>query len=452
MSQLYASMFYHSELSQIFSDQSLLAYMLEAEVALAKAQAELGLIPESAAACITQVAAQGVSQIFKLEALAEAASLAGNIAIPMVKQFTTAVQHVDAEASRYVHWGATSQDIIDTASVLQARAALQLIEDLLQQCQQVALAKAVQYRDQVMIGRSWLQQALPITLGYKFARCGNALGRDLSRLQQAKDRILTVQLGGAVGSLASLGDQGSKVVAGFAQQLQLNSPSCTWHGERDRMVEFASLLALITGNLGKMARDWSLLMQTEIAEVYEPTASGRGGSSTMPHKRNPVAAAIVLAAANRVPALMASVYQSMLQEHERALGGWHAEWLSIPEIAQLCGASLARSLEVFTGLEVNPQAMQRNLESTQGLIMAESLMMALAPKFGRLNAHHMVEAACQQAVEQQQHLLSIVQEIVPIKASFSPQQLQQIFQPEAYLGNIQAQIDAVLAEAQGDAP
>lgn len=449
MSQLYASLFYQPDVTAIFSDHALLGYMVQAEVALAKAQAQVNVIPASAAMIIEQVGQNAVVQI-DMDALATATGLAGNIAIPFVKQFTALVKQHDEDASRYVHWGATSQDIIDTATILQCRDALALIEQQVQQAYQLSLKQAQQYRDQVMIGRTWLQQALPITLGHKFARWAGAFKRDLDRLHAMKERVLTAQLGGAAGSLASLQDQGSAVVQAFAAQLNLTVPACTWHGERDRMVEIASTLALIVGNVGKMAKDWSLLMQTEIAEVFEPAAKGRGGSSTMPHKRNPVAAASILAAANRVPALMASVYQSMVQEHERALGAWHAEWLAIPEIFQLCAGALERSSEVLEHMQVNADAMQRNLECTNGLIMAEAVMMALAPKLGRLNAHHLVEQACQQAVAQQQHLKIVLADMEQVRVHFNDQALDELFNPASYLGNIQAQIDAVLHAQQGE--
>ena len=449
MSQLYASLFYQPDVTAIFSDHALLGYMVQAEVALAKAQAQVNVIPASAAMVIEQVGQNAVAQI-DMDALATATGLAGNIAIPFVKQLTALVKQQNEDASRYVHWGATSQDIIDTATILQCRDALVLIEQQVQQAYQVSLKQAQQYRDQVMIGRTWLQQALPITLGHKFARWAGAFKRDLDRLHAMKERVLTAQLGGAAGSLASLQDQGSAVVQAFAAQLNLTVPACTWHGERDRMVEIASTLALIVGNVGKMAKDWSLLMQTEIAEVFEPAAKGRGGSSTMPHKRNPVAAASILAAANRVPALMASVYQSMVQEHERALGAWHAEWLAIPEIFQLCAGALERSSEVLEHMQVNADAMQRNLECTHGLIMAEAVMMALAPKLGRLNAHHLVEQACQQAVVQHQHLKTVLSNMEQVNVHFNDQALDDLFNPASYLGNIQAQIDAVLHAAQGE--
>jgi len=447
MSQLYASLFYQEEVTEIFSDQSLISYMIQAEVALAKAQAQVGVIPQSAADSIEAIAQTALAEI-DFSALATATGLAGNIAIPFVKQLTAIVKQHDEDAARYVHWGATSQDILDTACILQCRDALQWVECSVQQNYQTALAQAQVYRDQVMIGRTWLQQALPITLGHKFARWASAFKRDLDRIQAMKARVLAVQLGGAVGSLASLLDQGSAVVEAFAQQLQLSAPSCTWHGERDRIVEIASVLGMIVGNTGKMARDWSLMMQTEIAEVFEPTAKGRGGSSTMPHKRNPVAAASVLAAANRVPVLMASLYQSMVQEHERSLGAWHAEWLALPEIFQLCAGALSRTLDVLQGMEVNTENMQRNLDCTQGLIMAEAVMMALAPKMGRLNAHHLVEAACKTAVAEQKHLKEVIAELDDIKNNFSTAEISAIFKPESYLGNIQAQIDAVLQEAR----
>ncbi|MDC4336407.1 3-carboxy-cis,cis-muconate cycloisomerase [Acinetobacter baumannii] len=449
MSQLYTSLFYQKDVTDIFSDSSLVTYMIQVEVALAQAQAQVGVIPQNAANTIAQVAEHALDK-FDFSALAVATGLAGNIAIPFVKQLTAIVKDIDEDASRYVHWGATSQDILDTACILQCRDALNIIEAQLQQCYSTALEQAKQYRHQVMIGRTWLQQALPITLGHKLARWASAFKRDLERIQAMKSRVLTAQLGGAVGSLASLQDQGSLVVSAFAKQLNLTVPTSTWHGERDRIVEIASVLGIMVGNTGKMARDWSLMMQTEIAELFEPTAKGRGGSSTMPHKRNPVAAASVLAAANRVPALMSSIYQSMVQEHERSLGAWHAEWLAVPEIFQLCAGALSRTGEVLQGFEVNAKHMQQNLECTNGLIMAEAVMMALAPKIGRLNAHHLVEAACKTAVAQNQHLFDVVSQLDEVKGQFSQEEIRNIFKPENYLGNIQQQIDAVLKEAQGE--
>lgn len=452
MSQLYASLFYQNDVNIIFSDEALVKYMLRAEVALAQAQAEVGVIPLIAAETIQRVAEQEIHSIINFDHLAQSSGLAGNIAIPFVKQFTAAVKKINEDASRYVHWGATSQDIIDTAFMLQAQDALQLIEMQLIQAIQATKKLTIQYRDQVMIGRTWLQQGLPLTFGHKTARWLSSLDRDLKRVQQLQQHVLTAQLGGAVGTLASLTEYGSAVVSTYAQKLGLNTPVCTWHGERDRVAEIAHVLATITGNLGKMARDWSLMMQTEIAEVFEPSGAGRGGSSTMPHKRNPVAAASILAAANRVPALMSSIYQSLVQEHERSLGAWHAEWLALPELFQLTAGSLSRAIDVFTGLEVDSENMFRNLECTQGLIMAEALMMSLAPQMGRLNAHHLVEAACKQAVAEQRHLLDVVQNNPEILAIFDLDQLRQIFNPQHYLGNTQAQIDAVLESVQGSTP
>ncbi|WP_179997662.1 3-carboxy-cis,cis-muconate cycloisomerase [Acinetobacter sp. YH12239] len=452
MSQLYASLFYQNDVNIIFSDEALVKYMLRAEVALAQAQAEVGVVPLIAAETIQRVAEQEIHSIINFDHLAQSSGLAGNIAIPFVKQFTAAVKKINEDASRYVHWGATSQDIIDTAFMLQAQDALQLIEKQLIQAIEATKKLTIQYRDQVMIGRTWLQQGLPLTFGHKTARWLSSLDRDLKRVQQLQQHVLTAQLGGAVGTLASLTGYGSAVVSTYAQKLGLNTPVCTWHGERDRVAEIAHVLATITGNLGKMARDWSLMMQTEIAEVFEPSGAGRGGSSTMPHKRNPVAAASILAAANRVPALMSSIYQSLVQEHERSLGAWHAEWLALPELFQLTAGSLSRAIDVFTGLEVDPENMFRNLECTQGLIMAEALMMSLAPQMGRLNAHHLVEAACKQAVAEQRHLLDVVQNNPEILAIFDLDQLRQIFNPQHYLGNTQAQIDAVLESVQGSTP
>lgn len=450
MSQLYASLFYQKDVTEIFSDRALVSYMVEAEAALAQAQAQVGVIPQSAATVIERAAKTAIDKI-DFDALATATGLAGNIAIPFVKQLTAIVKDADEDAARYVHWGATSQDILDTACILQCRDALDIVQNQVKQCYDTALSQAQTYRHQVMMGRTWLQQALPITLGHKLARWASAFKRDLDRLDGIKARVLVAQLGGAVGSLASLQDQGSIVVEAYAKQLKLGQAACTWHGERDRIVEIASVLGIITGNVGKMARDWSLMMQTEIAEVFEPTAKGRGGSSTMPHKRNPVAAASVLAAANRVPALVSSIYQSMVQEHERSLGSWHAEWLSLPEIFQLTAGALERTSEVLKGMEVNAENMHHNIECTHGLIMAEAVMMALAPHLGRLNAHHVVEAACKTAVAEQKHLKDIISQVDEVKQYFNASQLDEIFKPESYLGNIQDQIDAVLQEAKGEA-
>ncbi len=447
MSRMYKQIFYQDDIVALFSDAQLLRYMLQVEVALAKAQAQVGVIPTSAAKVIAEVVEQQGIDCLDQAQLAAAAGLAGNLAIPLVKQLTDAVAKCDQHAAGYVHWGATSQDVIDSACILQIRAGLVLLEQSLQQAYLAAIQLTQDYRHQLMIGRTWLQHALPITFGFKTARWASALKRDLDRLQQLKSRVLCAQLGGATGSLAAMGDQGSAVLTAFAAALDLNVPDCSWHAERDRVVEVAGMLALLVGNLGKMARDWSLMMQTEIAELSEPTQQGRGGSSTMPHKRNPVAAASVLAAAHRVPGLMSSLYQSMLQEHERGLGGWHAEWLILPEIFQLSAGALAKSVEVLTGLTVYPEQMQHNLDTTQGLIMAEALMMVLAEPMGRLNAHQCIKLACQRAVAEQRHLLDVVLELPQLSAHFSEQTLAACFLPNAYLGNIQQQIDAVLAQA-----
>ncbi|WP_445115827.1 3-carboxy-cis,cis-muconate cycloisomerase [Acinetobacter sp. WZC-1] len=454
MNHVYAGLFYQEDMLDIFSGEALLKYMIQAEVALAKAQARVGVIPQAAAEHIAGVADRQGIECLDLQQLATATALAGNLAIPFVKQLTEAVKAVDEEASGYVHWGATSQDIIDTACILQARDALNMIEAWLHQAYAVALQLTEKYRNQVMIGRTWLQQALPVSFGFKTARWASVFSRDLQRLAEMKPRVLTAQLGGAVGSLASLTVHGTAVVEAYAAELNLAVPVCSWHGERDRIAEIASTLAIIVGNTGKMARDWSLMMQTEIAELSEPAAPGRGGSSTMPHKRNPVAAASILAAANRVPALLSGIYAGMVQEHERGLGGWHAEWLALPEIFQLCAGALTRTVDVLQGMEIHPENMARNLECTHGLIMAEAVMMALAPKMGRLNAHHLVEKACQQAVAEQRHLRDVIRETVGkidgISDDMTAEALAQIFNPESYLGNIQQQIDAVLREAKGD--
>ncbi|MEO8838171.1 MAG: 3-carboxy-cis,cis-muconate cycloisomerase, partial [Herbaspirillum sp.] len=303
----------------LFSDSTTLQRMLDFEAALARAEAQHGVIPATAVGPIT--AACHVANLDQ-RALALAATKAGNLAIPLVKQLTACVAQHDAEAAKYVHWGATSQDLIDTALVLQLRDALDLIEIELAQLNHALASLASTHQDTLMAGRTWLQQALPISFGLKTAGWLDGLLRHQQRLQQLRTRLFVIQFGGAVGSLASLGSSGLQVTATLAAELGLAVPDTPWHTQRDRVAEAATTLGLLCGSLGKIARDISLQSQTEIGELNEPIAAGRGGSSSMPHKHNPVGCAVTLAAALRVPNLVATLLTAMVQEHERALGGW----------------------------------------------------------------------------------------------------------------------------------
>ena len=397
-SRLTAPMFSSPAVLDIFSDGGTVRRMLDVEAALARAEARCGVIPETAALAIEQVCAMEPAQVIDLDALAQAAVSAGNLAIPFVRQLTAAVTQRDAEAGRYVHWGATSQDIIDTALVLQLADALQEIDAGLLALGDACAAQAAAHRATPMVARTWLQHALPTTFGLKAAGWLDALRRDLARLDLARTHARALQFGGAAGTLASLGDDAPAVAAQLAQALGLDLPTLPWHAHRDRLVEVAATLGMLTGSLGKMARDISLLMQTEVAEVAEPSGPGRGGSSTMPHKRNPVGCAAVLTAAVRVPPLVATMLAGMTQEHERALGGWQAEWDTLPQIVTLAAGALRQMGDVVGGLQVDTVRMRGNLDITHGLILGEAAMLELGRRIGRLPAHHLVEQASRRAV------------------------------------------------------
>ncbi|GMG93223.1 3-carboxy-cis,cis-muconate cycloisomerase [Cupriavidus metallidurans] len=396
LSRLTNPMFGSPAVLEVFSDTGTVRRMLDAEAALARAEAQCGVIPATAAAVITEVCAR--VDVIDLEALAQAAVSAGNLAIPFVKQLTAAVTQRDADAGRYVHWGATSQDIIDTALVLQLRDALrEIVVDLLRAGDACATLVAT-HRATPMVARTWLQHALPTTFGCKAGGWLDALRRDLMRLDHVRAQARVIQFGGAAGTLASLGDDAAAVAARFAAELQLDVPALPWHAHRDRLVEVATALGMLTGTLGKMARDISLMMQTEVGEVAEPSGPGRGGSSTMPHKRNPVGCAAVLTAATRVPPLVATMLAGMTQEHERALGGWQAEWDTLPQIVTLAAGALRQMADVVSGLQVDKARMRANLDITHGLILGEAAMLELGRRIGRLQAHHLVEQASRRAV------------------------------------------------------
>ncbi|NWA71304.1 3-carboxy-cis,cis-muconate cycloisomerase [Serratia proteamaculans] len=433
-----------SAVSLCFSDAATLQGMLDFEAALATAQARLGIIPAEAG---QQIAAVCHSHLFDTLSLAQAAAQAGNLAIPLVKQLTSRVAQQDAEAARYVHWGATSQDAIDTGLVLQLRQALTLTQNDLDRLIVALVRQITRHQDSVLVGRTWMQHALPTTLGLKLAGTLDALLRYRQRLDEMRPRVLALQLGGAAGTLASLGEQGESLVTALAARLQLTAADTPWHSQRDRLLEIAGWYAGLSGTLGKLARDISLLTQTEVAEVAEPVAAGRGGSSTMPHKRNPVACAVILAAANRVPALVSGLYAAMLQEHERGLGGWHAEWESLPELVMLTAGALHTAGELIGGLQVFPQQMEYNLKLTHGLIMAEAVTMALGEAIGRQQAHQHIEKQCHLALVQRLTLSEVLLDDPLVMAHLSAQQLSNLLDPQQYLGSAKVFTQRVLEQA-----
>ena len=427
---------------EIFSDASRLARMLEFEAALAKAEAQVGVIPAQAAEVI---ASQCDIAGFDVMAIDGAMQAAGNLAIPLVAALTRNVGDIDAQAKGFVHYGATSQDAIDTGLVLQLRDALVLIDADLVRLAQALAHQARKHAGTVMPGRTWLQQALPITLGTKLAAFVGALDRHRDRLERARHEDLVLQFGGAAGTLAALGLQGLAVSEALAEELGLDVPDIPWHTQRDRLCDIASILGMLVATLGKLGLDIALLAQTEVGEASEPAAPGRGGSSTMPQKRNPVGASVAIAASVRVPGLVATMLAASVQEHERGLGNWPAEWETLPEIVMLAAGALAAMLDVARGLDVDAERMRANLALTNGLVFAEAVQMELAPTMGRDAAHALVARACRRALAEHAHLRDILAGEPDVVKRLGRERIDALFDPERCLGESSALIERALA-------
>ena len=438
-------LFRYEALDKLFSDEARIQGMLDFEAALARAEATSGIVPASQAQII---AGKCRAEHFNFSVIAKDAALSGNLAIPLVKKLTEIVAHVDKDAARFVHWGATSQDVIDTGCILQMRGAFNLIDQDLARLSGSLVTLAETHRATPIVARTWMQQALPTTFDFIVAGWLDAVSRHRNRLAEIKPRVLTLQFGGAVGTLAALGGRGPEVAKALADDLRLSLPSIPWHAHRDRIGEIATTLGLCTGTLGKIARDISLHAQTEIAELAEPIFEGRGGSSTMPQKRNPVTCAVVLAAATRIPGLVATLLSAMPQEEQRGLGGWHAEWETLPDIVRLSGGALHHLVEMLPGLEVDTQRMRHNLELTNGLIFAEAVAMALGDRMGKMPAHLVVEAACKKAREQNRHLKDMLREESGLRGHLTPADLESLFDVRNYLGSADEFIRRVVAEAR----
>ncbi|WP_046269573.1 3-carboxy-cis,cis-muconate cycloisomerase [Pseudomonas syringae] len=441
--QLFDAYFMQPEMREIFSDEGRVQGMLDFEAALARAQARVGLIPPEV---VADIELSCDARLFDFDALAIAIGSAGNSAIPLVKALGKQIAARSAEAERYVHMGATSQDVMDSGLVLQLRRAIALLERDLSRLADAMAEQAQRHAGTPLAGRTWLQQATPVTLGMKIAGWLGAVTRHRQRLNEIKPRLLCLQFGGASGSLAALGDQAFSVAEALADELQLALPEQPWHTQRDRLVEFAGLLGLIAGSLGKLGRDVSLLMQTEVGEVFEPSAPGKGGSSTMPHKRNPIGAAVMISTATRAPGLVATMLAAMPQEHERSLGLWHAEWETLPELCCLVSGSLQQALQVIPGLQVDAERMAINLQSTKGLVLAEAVSIALAQRIGRDAAHHLVEQCCRRAVEQGAHLRQVLGETPQVSEQFSSDELDRLLDPAHYLGQARHWVERAVAE------
>src|SRR5580700_8458804 len=445
LSPLLAPMLSSAAMRAVCDDVACLQHMLDFEAALARAEAATGVIPASASDAIAKACKAGA---FDLGALAEAATRSGNLAIPLVKALTAEVARTDKDAARYVHWGATSQDVIDTAAMLTLRAGIDALLSDIDRAIAGFARLAQQHRKTAVVARTWLQHALPMPFGLKLAEYAAALHRSRGRLLHLKRHALALQFGGAAGTLAALGDQGWKVAEKLSEILQLPLPEAPWHSHRDRIADAASVLAIIAGTCGKIARDVQLMMQTDVAEAFEPSGEGRGGSSTMPHKRNPVAAASALAAATMAPNLAATIFAAQVGDHERSAGPWHAEWPTLPSLLLVTSGALAATVDIAEGLEVDAARMRSNLDATGGLIMAEAVAFALAEKIGKSDAHHLVEAASRQAVAGKKHLREVLAENPKVTAHLSADQLAKLLEPMAYQGVSQTLIDRLLASLE----
>jgi len=432
---LYQNLFYADFTHQLCSDEEMVRLMVKVEVALVSAQWQNGIIPGSAANFLE---ARLQDAKIDIKALKAAIPLTGNAAAPLVKQLVAVVKAQNEEAAGYIHLGATSQDIVDTATILKAKQFLQWLHEQLAVLENILTNLTKTHRSTVMAGRTLMQQARPITFGLKTAGWLQGIRAAKKNLIGIEEQLLCIQLGGAVGSRNEYITK--EVRASFAVMLGLHDAPA-WHTQRTGIASFASALGILCGNLAKIANDVILLSQTEIGEVFEPAAAGRGTSSTMPHKRNPVLSTTILANTHRVSFLVASIMAAMPQSHERSAGLWHAEWETLDDIIGLTAGALVNAVELLSGLEVNANRMRQNIELTQGLIFAETVALALAETQGKQTAHDTIKTACQQVISTGQNLRLVLEEM---NLGFSTQELDQFFQPEKAIGSSLEIIDEIL--------
>jgi 3-carboxy-cis,cis-muconate cycloisomerase len=437
-SDIFKDVFGTAEMRAVFSDDSTLRAYVRAEVALAVAQGRVGIIPANAAAAI---AAKAGEVALDLAALKHDAENVGYPILGLVKQLSAKL----GEAGRYVHWGATTQDIMDTGVVLQVREGLALIERDLASVSAALASLAQRYRDTPMAGRTHLQQALPVTFGYKAAVWLSMVERHRERLQQLRPRALMAQFGGAAGTLASVAEKGLEIRKAYAEELGLAEPDITWHVARDGLVEVVQFLGLVTGSLGKIGFDVMLMMATELGEVFEPFAEHRGASSTMPQKLNPISSEILVANSKAVRQQAGLMLDAMVQDFERATGPWHIEWIALPESFILTAGALAQAKFMLEGLVVDPERMRTNLAATGGLIVAEAVMMGLAPHMGRQVAHDLVYDACREALAKKSTLFEVLDALPAVKKALDTAALKRLCDPANYLGAAAAMTDRVLA-------
>ena len=438
-SSIYRDIFSTATMRAVWSDSTRIQHYLDIESALAKAQAALGIIPPEAAEEIARHCRVEEMDFVKLKAATEHV---GYPVLPVVQQLTANCQ---SGFGQWCHWGATTQDITDSATVLQIRAALEIVEQDLGAVANTLATLARTHRDTPMIGRSNLQQAVPMTFGYKAAVWLAGIDRHRERLTQLKARVLMGEFGGAVGTLASLGDCGLEVQAGLMRLLRLAQPPIAWHTVRDTIAEVGCFLGLVCGSLEKIAFDVKVMAATEIAELKEPAGDGgRGASSTMPQKRNPISCAYITACNGVVRQHVAALLSAMVADFERATGTWEIEWIVLPEIFCLAAGALAQARLLLGGLEVHPEDMGKNLDLTQGLVCTEAVMMALAPKMGREKAHDRLSLTCRQVADGKGTLLDLLANDEEIRMVCDRSQLEKLLAPLRYLGLSGEMVDRML--------
>jgi 3-carboxy-cis,cis-muconate cycloisomerase len=441
---------------EALSDERLLAAMARFEAALAGASAQVGLVPQAAAELIAKVCAQGG---FDAAALARQARDAGALTIPFVKELTARVAKVSPDAARYVHLGATSQDVLDTALVLCARQAMQRIAELAFRLGDAAAELARRHARTPCAARTLLQPAVPVTFGWKAAVWLSMLARCTAAFAHARDAALVLQFGGAGGTLSAFGDQALAIEAALGKQLDLQAPAAPWHSARDGLARLAAEAALLAGAAGKIGRDVALLMQPEIGEAAEPPAGGRGASSAMPHKHNPAVSMLALEAAQRAPGLVATFLVQMTPEHERGLGQWQSQFLTLRELLAASASGLAAMVTVLEGLEVNADRMRSNLERSRGLVYSEAVSMRLARSLGKAAAHSLVGELSAQVAKGQGTLLEALRADPQVAGAIPESELARLFAPQDNLGASQEMIEralqawsAVRLSARGTSP
>jgi len=436
-SPILGNLFSTDAMRRIFSDQYRITIYLDIEAALARVEARLGIIPAEAAEAI---ASHAKTESLDMDALARRTEVAGSPVIPVVDQLTA----LCGKFGEYVHWGATTQDIMDSAVAIQMREALVIVDDDLGAISDSLAKLARRYRDTPMAGRSMLQHAVPITFGLKVAEVLAAVDRHRTRLDELRPRAIIGQFGGAVGTLASLGERGLEVRRELMKELQLGEPAIAWHSHRDTIAEVGNFLALTTGTLAKFATDIKLMMQTEVAEASEPAQAGRGASSTMPQKRNPVACSFIIACAALARQNAAALMEATVQDHERASGPWMIEWVALPEAFLAASGALFHARNLTGGLHIDEKRMRENLEATGGLISAEAVMMALAPHLGRHRAHELVAELSRRAIAERTSFIEILAADSEVSAHLDRAALEKLLNPSNYVGLASEMVDRIL--------